>query len=80
MKVGYKKPVIEFEKFELNENIAACDQPVLFGPEQETSACGDYGFGGDVQPFALNRTPFYDNSGCQCYYTAPEGAGYFGKS
>ena len=81
MKKEYKKPTIIFEKFEINENIAACETKVQFGPDKENAACEDYGLGGDAQPFSLTNdvTPFYKN-GCQCYYAAPEGSGYFGNS
>lgn len=81
MKKNYKKPVVTIETYTLNENIAACDYSVLFGPKGENEGCGDYGFGGDVSPFAMRTIkPFYDDSSCYCYYTAPEGSGYFGAS
>lgn len=81
MKKKYTKPVVVVETFQLNESIAACDTKVLFGPEKENPACGDYGFG-EVSPFALRSVevvPFYEYA-CTCYYTAPEGSGYFGNS
>ena len=80
MKKVYKKPIVQVELFQLNENIAACATKVHFGPEDENDACEDYGFGGD-DPFArsVEALPFYKGS-CVCYYTAPEGSGYFGVS
>lgn len=80
MKKIYMKPIAVLEQFQLNESIASCDIPVTFGPEDDVETCGDYGFGGDVSPFSLEIEPFYDNTTCQCYYTAPKDSGYFGKS
>lgn len=81
MKKKYENPMVIIEQFLLNENIAACETEVLFGPKGENENCGDYGFG-DVEPFNLEKSavPFYDTTNCQCYYTAPKTAGYFGNS
>ncbi len=82
MKKTYEKPKVEVELFSLSQNIAACSEKVLFGPDQ-TEACGTY-FPAD--PFALENSvqsnavrvpPFYDNDSCKCYYTAPRESGYF---
>ena len=81
MKKKYEKPIVIIETFQLNESIAACETKVLFGPDDGVETCGDYGFG-DASPFSLKSVevvPFYEY-GCQCYYTAPEGSGYFGNS
>lgn len=82
MKKKYEKPFVVVELFHLNESIAACENKVLFGPDDNVNICGDYGFGGDVQPFSLTEeiTPFNDNYSCACYYTSPEASGYFGNS
>lgn len=80
-KKKYEKPEIILERFVLNEGIAACAKVVSFGPEDDASVCGNYGFGGaDVQPFSLDIVPFYDTYTCECYTTAPKDSGYFGKS
>lgn len=80
MKKTYTKPEITIETYMLNDSIAACETVIAFGPRGESSECGDFGFGGEVAPFSVRSyNPFYEDN-CYCYYTAPEGSGYFGKS
>lgn len=77
-KKKYEKPTVFIEEYQLNEGIAACATIVLFGPDKETAACGDYGFG-ETAPFSLETTPFYEGT-CECYYTSPDNSTYFNKS
>lgn len=81
MKKRYVKPEVEIEYFHLCENVAACATRVLFGPDDGSGVCGDFGFPED--PFKAPRKmdaaaikPFYEAS-CVCYYTAPKDSGYF---
>lgn len=81
MKRHYEKPELIIELLQLNQGIAACETPVDMDPE----TC-DFGF----EPQANSRmkaraaaepiNPFYDETNCNCYYTAPSGTGYFGRS
>lgn len=80
-KKKYEKPEIILERFVLNEGIASCENVVNFGPEDDASVCGNYGFGeDDIQLFSYDVVPFYDNITCQCYTTSPKDSGYFGNS
>lgn len=80
MKKTYEKPKVEVELFSLSQNIAACSEKVLFGPDKENEACGEYF---PPEPFSSTYSargqfpPFYDNDSCKCYYTAPRESGYF---
>lgn len=81
MKAGYKKPVIEIEKYELNASVAAnCGWVVNVGPGYgDESACEDFEGSWDVEiaTFSLKKS-FYEtvSSGCDCYYSSG-GEGYF---
>lgn len=83
LKRKYVRPQIEVEMFQLAQSVASCATKVLFGPQGETTACGNWGF---VDPFSVGPVkkastgmiyPFYENSSCECYYSAPRDSGYF---
>lgn len=89
MKKVYIKPVLEIEKFTLNEAIAAnCVEKVNLGPADVVAgknACsvGDWDDDFIVTfsvTYSAQGTSFYDGENgdtiCDCYYTAG-GEGYF---
>lgn len=83
MKAGYKKPVMEIEKYQLDSSIAAnCGVVVSSGPEDYTgNICSEFEDSYDVVTYGLksSETPFYDGSigpVCDCYYSSG-GTSYF---
>lgn len=84
LKKKYVRPKLEVELFQLNQSVASCGTRVLFGPNDSTEQCGDWGF---VDPFDLLERekrvaqgpvyPFYDYTSCECYYNAPRQSGFF---
>lgn len=73
MKKAYQKPCMEMELYALDASIASnCSNTVTLGPALgEHSACKEYDFGSFsmVRPYS-ERTSFYDDYTCTCYYTA----------
>lgn len=79
MKKVYVTPYVEFERYELDANIASsCTIVVSNGPEMEGhKQCEDY-----YDPFVMGASlyndrvynvQFYSEENCDCYYTAGEG-------
>lgn len=77
MKVGYRKPAVEFEDYELNVAIATgCESIKNLGPGDEShDVCTDFiiDFGIDTYASPAAETYFYEGS-CLCYLTAPGSA------
>lgn len=81
MKKVYKKPILEFESYELDRSIASnCAVVVSNGPAVGDHAqCTDY-----EDPFAMTYSTrsatyniwFYEDTNCDCYYSAADG-GYW---
>ena len=77
MKVGYRKPAVEFEDYELNTTIASgCKETVNLGPGDPVTGyvCDEY----KIQISSLEdenslSENFYEGS-CLCYLTAGTGA------
>lgn len=73
MKIGYEKPMIEFEEYELNTAIAAgCQSIVTLGPGDDYNpVCKEY----NQSPWSMHRSSdptdvtFYDGS-CSCYLSS----------
>lgn len=72
MKAGYKKPMIEFEDYDLNTAIASgCQTIVSLGPgDDDHAVCREYitqfSILDSVEPVPEN---FYEDS-CSCYLSA----------
>lgn len=76
MKVGYRKPAVEFEDYELNAAIAAgCTEIVTLGPGDPVTGkvCDEY-ITEIISMEDENRENFYDEYTCECYLTAGTGA------
>lgn len=72
MKVGYRKPAVEFEDYELNAAIATgCTTIRNLGPEDgDHTACDGFKYDFYTATYALEAgTNFYENN-CECYLNA----------
>lgn len=78
MKVGYRKPAVEFEDYELNTAIAnGCQVIVSLGPGDPVTGeiCKEY----NTEIISMEdenslRENFYEEDICVCYLTAGTGA------
>ena len=79
MKKAYVKPFVEIERYELNESIASnCKYVVSNGPAMGNhQQCDDYfdPFATDaaVASYSLYNVHFYEDTNCDCEYSATEG-------
>ncbi|MCD8231630.1 MAG: hypothetical protein LUD14_07415 [Clostridiales bacterium] len=78
MKMGYEKPMIEFEEYQLSTAIASCDTYVSLAPEAWTyrgkwyDVCNEYIQELDVDGNTGNSGCWFEGS-CSCYLSSGNG-------
>lgn len=83
MKKAYTKPMIQFERYSMDQAIASnCKIVVSNGPGDEVMGypqCDDYvkdnpfdSFSLQIRPMAVYNVQFYEHN-CDCYYSAGDG-------
>ncbi|MCD8383329.1 MAG: hypothetical protein LUC30_10555 [Clostridiales bacterium] len=75
MKMGYEKPMIEFEEYQLSTAIASCETYVSLAPEEWTYKGTHYGICEEyIQTLSDDDTytgsgPWFEGS-CSCYLSS----------